>query len=123
MIAFKTVSIFHNGNRVIAVLVFLIWHQKSFSLLISLTPSHPCFREINKEGVIYEGGFNMGLKQGKGEMHYEDGTAEKGRWTKGNKLGHFECNDSNGNLIQKKTYGYGREIRKEEVLETIYKEK
>ena len=75
------------------------------------------------EGIIYEGGFNMDLKQGKGEVHCEDGTTEKERWTKGNKLGHFEYNDSNGNLIQEKTYEYGREIRKEEALETIYREK
>ena len=54
-------------------------------------------REIYDDGDIYEGGFNMGKRHGKGEMkYYSDGRIEKGSWVNGDKQGEFEVTYKDG---------------------------
>ena len=67
--------------------------SNSFILFINVTYS----RLIYSNGNIYEGGFNMGHKHGKGEMeYYSDGRIEKGSWVNGDKQGEFEVTYKDG---------------------------
>ena len=55
-------------------------------------------RTIYSSGNIYEGGYNMDNKHGKGEYeHYsEDGRIEKGSWVNDKKQGEFEVTYKDG---------------------------
>ena len=77
------------------------------------------FRCISADGCIYEGGYHMHNKQGKGELEYIDGTKETGQWVGDMKQGGFEWYDNNGRLTHRKVYQDHKEIRSEQVTEEI----
>ena len=62
----------------------------------------------------------MGCKHGKGELEYEDGRKEIGKWVgfKG-KQGEFECYDKSGTLTHIKVYEIDEEIECEEIKQEI----
>ena len=89
-------------------------------LYFNFLSSHLWFRFIYPDGNIYEGGWDMGAKHGKGEYeYYEDGNKEIGHWVKDSKQGEFECYNKSGKLIQTKTYKDGKVIKCEEVKHQI----
>ena len=61
-----------------------------------------CFRYIDENGNIYQGGWEDGEMVGAGEMEYEDGTREIGNWLKYNgKHGEFRSYDKYGKVSTK----------------------
>ena len=57
------------------------------------------FRDIYDNGDIYEGGFNMGDRHGKGEHEfYEYGERYVGQWINDKKEGEFKIYDKEGNI-------------------------
>ena len=68
------------------------------------------FRDIWPDGDIYEGGFNMGQKHGKGEFEFfEDKQRIVGQWINNKREGEFTCYDKHGNMTIKH-YKDGKEV-------------
>ena len=69
-------------------------------------------RTIYSDGDIYEGGYNMDNKHGKGKMEYysEDGRIEKGSWVKNKEQGEFEVIYKDG-TTQKIMYKDGKRVK------------
>ena len=60
------------------------------------------FRAILDNGDIYEGGWNMGNKHGKGEYEwYKNGERRVGQWVNSKKEGEFKIYDKEGNMTIK----------------------
>ena len=57
------------------------------------------FRAIYDNGDIYEGGYNMSLRHGKGEYEfYENGRRRVGQYVDNKKEGEFKIYDQQGNM-------------------------
>ena len=73
------------------------------------------FRFIWANEDIYEGGWSMNNRHGKGEEEHEDGSKEIGHWVKNEKQGQFQCYDQSGTLTHSKIYKNNEEIKCEQV--------
>ena len=68
------------------------------------------FRLVDQYGDIYEGGYNLGNKHGKGKkIFYEDGRTEIGNWVGDRLKGEFDCIYKDG-TVERKRYRYSDEV-------------
>lgn len=60
------------------------------------------------DGSVYTGGFVRGKEDGKGVLIDKEGVRFEGFFKQGKKDGPFIETDTNGNVIRKGTFRYGR---------------
>ena len=69
------------------------------------------FRDIDKFGWIYTGGYKQGRENGKGEFEWWDGSREIAYWVDGKEEGAAKYYDKNGNE-QDRFYKNGERVYK-----------
>ena len=91
-----------NNNSSFASQSICFYSKPSLFVLPASSLLFSLFRDIYPSGNIYEGGFNMGDKHGKGEHEfYESGERGVGQWISGKEEGEFKIYDKEGNMTVK----------------------